>query len=60
MALGIEIVVREIRKFKRVIDDHFRIQAAVCGLIDVLEEDTVELFGNVYAPLLCVQRVLYH
>ena len=44
MAFGIEIVVREIRKFKRVINDHFRIQTAVCGLIDVFKEDTVKFF----------------
>ena len=59
-ALSIVIVVGEVLKFKRIVNDHFGVESAVCRLVNVFKKETVKLFGNLHSPLLCIQREMYH
>ena len=59
-AFCIEVVVGEVLELERIVDHHLGIHAAVRRLIDVLEEQSVEVLGNVNAPLVRVQCVIEH
>ena len=56
----IEIVVREILEFERIVDDHFGVQPAVRRLIDVLKKQAVEMLADFDAALALVQRESDH
>ena len=59
-ALCVEVVVGEVLELERIVDHHLGIHAAVRRLVDVLEEQAVEVLGNVNAPLVRVQCVIEH